>query len=76
MNASARKDMAQTASPLKLTVVGAVPGQPFPFGTVGCSDDADGVTALEGQIVLTALGRHRYCCLVHGILLSCNLMMQ
>lgn len=57
----------------KLTVVAAVPGQPFPFGAVGCSDDADVVTAVDGQIVLTSLGCDSYFCLIHGILLSCDL---
>ena len=58
----------------KLTVVAAVPGQPFPFGTVGSSDDADDVAAIDGQIILASLGRHGYFCLVHGILLSCDLL--
>lgn len=58
---------------LKLTVVAAVPGQPFPFGAAGCSDDADDVTALDGQIVLASFCCYNYFCLVHGILLSCDL---
>lgn len=58
---------------IKLTVVAAVSGQPLPFGTVRCPDDADQVAALDGQIVLTSLRRHGYFCLVHGLLLSCDL---
>lgn len=58
---------------LKLTVVAAVSGQPFSFGAVGCSDDADRVATLDRQIVLASFCRYSYCCLVHGILLSCDL---
>ena len=51
----------------------AVPGQPFPFGTVSRSDDADDVTILDGQIVLTSLSRYGYFCLIHGVFLSRDL---
>lgn len=57
----------------ELTVAAAVPGQPLPFGAVGCSDDADDVVALNGEIVLASFCCHGYLCLVHGILLSCDL---
>lgn len=58
---------------LKLTLVAVVSGQPFPFGTVGCSDDADNIPTLYRKIVLTSLGGYSYVCLVHGFLLSCDL---
>lgn len=56
-----------------LTVVGAVPGQPLPFGTVGGSDDADVVPSLDWQIVFTALCCYQHRRLVQSLLLSCGL---
>ena len=57
----------------ELTVGAAVPSKPFPFGAVGGSDDAHNVTVLDRQIVLASFCCYGYFCLVHGILLSCNL---
>lgn len=58
---------------LLLTVVTAVPGQPFPFGTFGRPYDTDVVSAHDGQVVLASLCGYRHFGLIHGILLSCNL---
>lgn len=65
--------MLQASGP---TVVAAVPGQPLPLGTVGGSDDADEVAALDGQVVLAALGGDGDRGLVHGLLLARDLLRQ
>lgn len=67
-------DFQETSWKAGLTVVAAVSGQPLPFGTVGGSDDADELAVLDGQVVLTALCGHGDRRLIHGLLLSCDLV--
>ena len=56
-----------------LTGVAIVPGEPFPLGALGCSDDADVLTPFNWQVIFAALRRHSYRCLVHSLLLACDL---
>lgn len=57
-----------------LTFVGAVSGQPLPFGAVGGAYDADHVSTLDGQVVVLALTGHSDLRLVHGLLLTSDLV--
>lgn len=53
-----------------------IPGQPFAFGTVGGTDDADRVTTLHWQIVLANFAGYHHLSMVHGFLQSSDLSRQ
>lgn len=56
-----------------LTLVVVVPGQPFAFGAVGGSDDADRVATLHRQVVLTDFTGHHHLSVVHWLLVASHL---
>lgn len=59
-----------------LTLVLRVPGQPFALRAVGGADDADRVSALHLQVVLAQFAGQQHTSMIHGLLLSGDLLGQ
>jgi len=57
----------------KLTFVRRIPGQPFAFGAVGGSDDADRVAALHREVILADFTGHHHLGMVQWLFIPSHL---
>lgn len=59
-----------------LTLVLRIPGQPFALGAVGGTDDANRVSALHLQVIFAQFVGQQHASMIHGLLLSSDLLGQ